>query len=211
VASEQSVAGKAFRRVLRNRHRDGPATPAAEAVVLASGNLGLIYLTADVERMTLETIDQRYPKLVPTLAEHAGIGFVLVRSAELGAVVIGRGGMRVLDTGAVDGADPLAPFGPSASWQVRRADAYPHCADLMVNSLWDAQTGEVAAFEHLVGSHGGLGGEQTHPFVLYPAELPAPPGPVRGAEELHGVLRGWLAVLGHEAFRSRAAPPAGRP
>jgi uncharacterized membrane protein YvlD (DUF360 family) len=209
VAAEQSVAGKVFRRALRNRRDEPAAAPVAEAVVLASGNLGLIYLTADVERMTLETIDRKYPKLVPTLAEHPGIGFVLVRSADLGAIVIGRDGMRVLDTGAVDGVDPLAPFGPSAAWQVQRADAYPHCADLMVNSLWDAQTAEVAAFEHLVGSHGGLGGGQTHPFVLYPAELPAPLEPIRGAEELHGVLRGWLAVLGHEAFRSRSAPPTG--
>jgi len=58
----------------------------------------------------------------------------------------------------------------------------------------------VAAFEHLVGSHGGLGGEQTHPFVLYPADLPDPPGLIQGADELHKVLRGWLAHLGHDAF-----------
>ncbi len=70
----------------------------------------------------------------------------------------------------------------------------------MVNSIWDPQTEEVAAFEHLVGSHGGLGGEQTHPFVLYPSELSPPPGPIRGAEELHRVLLGWLAELGHESF-----------
>ena len=70
----------------------------------------------------------------------------------------------------------------------------------MINSMWDPQTEEVAAFEHLVGSHGGLGGEQTHPFVLYPADLPDPPGPIQGADELHKVLCGWLAHLGHEAF-----------
>jgi hypothetical protein len=66
--------------------------------------------------------------------------------------------------------------------------------------MWDPQTEEVAAFEHLVGSHGGLGGEQTHPFVLYPSGLPAPVSPIRGADELHQVFRGWLAHLGHEAF-----------
>jgi hypothetical protein len=70
----------------------------------------------------------------------------------------------------------------------------------MVNSLWEPATGEVAAFEELVGSHGGLGGDQTHPFLLYPADLPAPAEHLLGAEEVHGQLRRWLAHLGHEAF-----------
>ena len=41
----------------------------------------------------------------------------------------------------------------------------------MVNSRYDETLEEVAAFEHQVGSHGGLGGPQTHPFVLHPADL----------------------------------------
>ena len=71
----------------------------------------------------------------------------------------------------------------------------------MVNSLWDAQTDEVAAFEELVGSHGGLGGDQTRPFLLYPADLPDPDGEIVGAEEVHQQLRRWLAHLGHPAYR----------
>ena len=41
-------------------------------------------------------------------------------------------------------------------------------------SLHDELTGEVAAFEELVGCHGGLGGPQTQPFVLYPSDLAMP-------------------------------------
>ena len=178
--------------------------------MLASGNLGLVYLTEQAGRMSLETIGKRYPDLVPTLAGHPGIGFVLVRSDELGPVVIGRDGLQALQTQMVRGADPLRPFGASARWQVLQTDSYPHCADIMVNSLWDPQLEEVAAFEHLVGSHGGLGGEQTHPFVLYPADLPAPDGPIRGADELHQVLRGWLAHLGHSAFAGQGPASDGR-
>ena len=117
-----------------------------------------------------------------------------------GSVVLGAGGELELATGVVRGDDPLAPFGEAARTQVSRTDAYPHCADLMVNSLWEPATGEVAAFEELVGSHGGLGGDQTHPFLLYPADLPAPAEHLVGAEEVHGQLRRWLAHLGHEAF-----------
>ena len=152
-------------------------------------------------------ISTRYPDLVPALTGHPGIGFVLVRSDELGPVVIGRDGFQALQTQDVSGKDPLRPFGASARWQVLQTDSYPHCADIMVNSMWDPQTEEVAAFEHLVGSHGGLGGEQTHPFVLYPSDLPAPAGPIRGADELHKVLRGWLAHLGHDAFAEHSPDP----
>jgi type I phosphodiesterase/nucleotide pyrophosphatase len=180
-----------------------PAGEQGEAVVLASGNLGLVYLTEQPGRMSLEEIGKRYPRLIPALIAHPGVGFILVRSGEDGPVVIGRDGLQVLQTQTVAGTDPLEPFGASGRWQVLQTDSYPHCADIMVNSMWDPQTEEVAAFEHLVGSHGGLGGEQTHPFVLYPAGLPAPAGPVRGADELHQVFRGWLAHLGHEAFAGR--------
>jgi hypothetical protein len=181
-----------------------------EALVLPSGNLGLVYLTADTERMSLERIGELYPELVPTLVDHPGIGFLLVRSADGEPIVFGRDGMLLPARGEVRGADPLASFGPSARRQVLRTHSFPHCADLMVNSLWDAQTEEVAAFEHLVGSHGGLGGEQTHPFVLFPADLPCPPQPVHGAEELHRVFRGWLAHLGHAAFAPGAQVPVSK-
>ena len=168
--------------------------------MLASGNLGLVYLTEQAGRLSLEEIGERYPRLIPALIAHPGVGFILVRSDEDGPVVIGRDGLQVLRTQTVVGTDPLEPFGASGRWQVLQTDSYPHCADIMVNSMWDPQTEEVAAFEHLVGSHGGLGGEQTHPFVLYPSGLPAPASPIRGADELHQVFRGWLACLGHEAF-----------
>ena len=53
----------------------------SEAVVLGSGNLGLIYLMDSPERLTLEEIRDRHPALLPALCEHPHVGFVLVRSA----------------------------------------------------------------------------------------------------------------------------------
>jgi hypothetical protein len=61
----------------------------------------------------------------------------------------------------------------------------------------------VAAFEELVGSHGGMGGEQSYPFVLAPSDWRWPQEPVVGAEAMHRYLRGWLADLGHDAYRER--------
>jgi hypothetical protein len=73
----------------------------------------------------------------------------------------------------------------------------------MVNASFDEQTQEIGAFEELVGSHGGLGGEQMHPFILFPSEFPWPDEPVVSAEHLHRVLVGWLEELGHGPAREQ--------
>jgi uncharacterized membrane protein YvlD (DUF360 family) len=223
IAAGPGLSGRAAGRATRGRQQgpdgdvvlgpeaDGPEADdvPAEVIVLASGNLGLVYLTHDTRRLTREQIDERYPDLIPTLLDHPGIGFLLVASESRGPLVLGAEGELELATGAVTGIDPLEPFGEHARTQVSWTDAYPHCADLMVNSVWDPQTGEVAAFEELVGSHGGLGGDQIHPFLLHPADLPPPEQHLLGAEAVHGQLRKWLAHLGHEAFIEAGAEEAG--
>lgn len=217
LAAGEGVAAQTLRRITQRRRtaegavllgpdQQEPAPPAQDAaVVLGSGSLGLVYLTAEPGRMSAEQIADRYPELLPTLVDHPGVGFLLVRSENQGPLVLGRKGARMLATGAVKGGDPLAGWGPSAARQVARTDSFPHCADIMVNAAWDPQTDDVAAFEGLVGSHGGLGGEQTRPFVLYPADLPAPVEPLHGAEAVHRLFVSWLAHLGHEAYASAPA------
>jgi uncharacterized membrane protein YvlD (DUF360 family) len=181
---------------------EGP--PAADGLpdlsVMASGNLGLISFPREPGRVTLERLEQLHPRLLPTLRDHPGIAFAMVRSERDGTLALGCGGIHHLDTGEVEGDDPLALFGPNAVQHLRRTDGFPHCPDVMVNSTYWVETGEVAAFEELVGSHGGMGGTQSHPFVLHPVDLAWPDGPVVGAEQVHRIMRGWLAALGHEGY-----------
>jgi hypothetical protein len=181
------------------RHQDSSETAvvAGTPVVLASGALGLISIPGDSHRLTREEIDARYPGLIDGLVTHPEIGFVLVRCDGGSSLVLGRQGSRDLDSGEVIGDDPLAPFGPEAVAQVREVDAYRTVADLMVNARYDPDLDEIAAFEHQVGSHGALGGAQTHPFVLHPTDLTEPEEPILGSPALHRVLKGWLADLGH--------------
>ena len=77
---------------------------------------------------------------------------------------------------------------------------------MLVMSAHDPLTGEVYAFEELVGSHGGLGGGQTRPFVFHPVELPYPDEPVVGAESLHRVLVSWVNPS-EEAVREVESQP----
>ncbi|HEY1595420.1 MAG TPA: phage holin family protein [Thermoleophilaceae bacterium] len=177
-----------------------------ELSVMASGCLGLISFPREAGRVPLEWIEENHPQLIRTLREHPGVGFLLVRSRERGPLVIGRAGTRELESGQVEGRDPLAGFGPNAALHVARTDSFPHCADIMVNSTYWADTDEVAAFEELVGSHGGMGGPQCHPFALAPVEFHLPEEPIVGAVAMHHVMRRWLADLGHDAYRSDEEP-----
>jgi len=80
-------------------------------------------------------------------------------------------------------------------------------ADIMVGSFYDPELEEACAFEELISFHGGLGGLQTQPFILYPTNLPAPAGPVIGAAAVHQLLVGWRHHLhGEQTAGSDAAP-----
>jgi len=179
-----------------------------EIVAMASGCLGLVYFPREPGRLTVERLGERYPRVLPALVAHPGIGFLLVRSEKHGAVVMGSGGTHYLDEERIEGDDPLAPFGPNAAAHVKRTDGFEHCADIMVNSTYWAETDEVAAFEELCGSHGGMGGEQAYPFALVPSGFELPQEMVVGAGEMHLWMRRWLAAAGQDAYL--AEQPAGR-
>ena len=192
--------GTTTRFTARMEEGSAPTPPVsaseADVVVCGSGNLGLIYCKAIEGRATLEQLAERYPNLVQGIVAHAGVAFVVVKSEQRGSMVIAKDGVRFLVTGEVDGVDPLAQFGPNALHQVQRMDSFPHAPDILVNSIYDPVTGEVASFEELVGSHGGFGGLQTRPFICYPARLEFDPRQIRDSNDINGVLRGWRTQLG---------------
>jgi uncharacterized membrane protein YvlD (DUF360 family) len=166
-----------------------------DVVVLGSGNLGLVYLMEERRRLTLEEIEARHPQLLPALREHPHVGWLLVRSSEHGAVALGARGAHYLADGRVEGEDPLAPFSPYASHHLLRTDGFAHVADIMVGSFYDPDLDEGCAFEELISFHGGIGGFQTRAFILHPAHLEVPPGPILGAASVHGILAGWRHQL----------------
>lgn len=175
--------------------------------MLASGNLGLISFPDLPGRASRERIERAHPALLPTLANHPGVGFLLVDG-----VVLGPAGVeaRLDEPGAAE--ELLARFGPGAAQAVRRTDTFPHVADVMVNSAYDPGTGAVHAFEEQIGSHGGLGGEQGHPFLMWPVELSdpvsGPGGELVGAEAVHEVLRRWLTEADGPQIPVPTPPPS---
>ncbi len=162
----------------------------ANIIVLASGNLGLIYFIEYKHRLSYEEIKYAFPKLVPGLVQHEGVGFVMVRSKEYGALAIGAEGIYYLDKDEVEGENPLKNFGENAADHLRRTDSFKYVPDILVNSTYEND--EVAAFEELIGSHGGLGGGQCRPFIMCPSKWDLGKEKIVGAEKLHDVLKNNL-------------------
>jgi hypothetical protein len=190
------------------RRRTAPEEQVAgeesDLVVLGSGNHGLVYVRGST-RLSLEDLSDRWPDLVPGVASHPDIGFVAALSDEHGPVVVGPDGYHRLRDGTVEGIDPLALFGRHAPGVLRRAVEMPEAPDLYVNSTVDTATLEVAAFEDLVGCHGGLGGWQDRGVLIAPADLVPAGTALTGADELHVLFVGLLERLGHRRGRGQDA------
>ena len=182
-------------RTRKHREEKGKNVADRQAVVLGSGNLGLVYLMEEPRRLTLEEIDERHPRLIQALREHPHVGWLLVPLEQHGPLALGARGTRYLADGRVEGEDPLAHFSPNAARHLLRTDGFAHVADIMVGSFYDPDLDEGCAFEELISFHGGLGGPQTRPFVLYPGELDPPAAPLVGAVAVHDLLSGWRRQL----------------
>jgi len=181
-----------------------------DVIVLASGNLGLVSFANIEGRATMETLASMYPGLVSGLVEHAGIGFVLVDSETFGPLAIGAHGIRYLADDRVDGEDPLIPFGPNTADHLRRTHSFDNAPDILLNSFYDPHADEGAAFEELIGFHGGLGGAQSEPFLLFPSTLELPDEPIVGAAAVHHIFKGWLADVAEDGATAPWTVPVPR-
>lgn len=75
-------------------------------------------------------------------------------------MVIGQRGIYYLDTDEIVGENPLKCFGENAAKHLKRQNSFENMPDILVNSFYDEKHDEVCAFEELIGSHGGLGGNR---------------------------------------------------
>jgi len=199
---DDTRTAKVLRRMFRSRMKNEVVEVATESedaqvarkkkvVVVGSGCAGLIYFTGVSDRMTYEQIQEAYPDLLIGLVKHPGIGFALVNSKENGPMVLGKEGVHFLSDNKVEGKDPLKPFGPNSARHLMRENGFSNCPDILVNTTYNPQNDELPGFENQVSHHGGLGGPQCHPFLLYPANLSVGNKPIVTAVSLHKILRGW--------------------
>ena len=173
----------------RNKEDEEKVLSDSEVIVLGSGNLALIYLTKWNHRLTYEEINEMYPELIDEIVNNEYVGFILVRSSQKGDMAIGKNGIYYLDNDEIDGKNPLEGFGDNISQHLKRNSSFKYTPDILVNSFYDAEKDEVCAFEELVGSHGGAGGSQSEPFILYPSDWNVPDEEIVGAENIYKILK----------------------
>lgn len=142
--------------------------------VMASGNLANVYFPFTRQKASLEEIETEYPSFLTNLIEHPGIGLVIVRSEDIPRAV-GKRGIRNLITGEITGHDPLIQYGDPEvrAEQLRYLADFPEGGDLIIFSSVFPD-GTVAAFEELIGSHGGMGGNQTDAFIFHQSDISIP-------------------------------------
>ena len=165
----------------------GELTAPVSITVCGSGNLGQIYFDLYPRRIKQNELDQAYPGLIKALVEHEGIGVVVVADETGVPIALGKNGQRNLHTNKVTGSDPLKMYGDPdhRAAQVRRVADFAHVGDIMVLSTVYPD-GTVAAMEELIGSHGGMGGEQTDAFLLHPNDMKVPA--TSNSADLFGIL-----------------------
>ena len=139
-----------------------------DIAVRNSGSLSHVYFDVTPQQMELSEVALLYPTLLDILIRHEGIGLVAGRDGEK-VVVVGKAGSLWLGpTGSrLEGNDPLAGL-PDPAWaadQLARLARFPHAGDLILLGAWNDQ--RVISFEEQAASHGGLGGPQNSPFIVY--------------------------------------------
>jgi len=158
-----------------------------DVIVRNSGSLAHVYFNVSPSPMNLSEIALIYPALLRALIEHEGIGWVVGR--EHGeTVIMGKEGTRTLGGGNdIQGQDPLAslPEPEYAAAQLRRLASFPHSGDLILLGTWNPREGILVSFEDQVASHGGLGGPQDYPFVMYPADVEMEAERISNSEDLY--------------------------
>ncbi len=171
----------------------------SDVAVRVSGPLAHVYFNVSDRRLNLSEIVLLYPTLLTRLIEHPGIGLVVCREGDE-TVMMGRYGTLTVhrdEQGAssldrLHGRNPLTGL-HDPHYQAAQVDfvaSFPHSGDLMLLGAWEND--RVVTFEDQIGTHGGLGGPQEKPFILYPAEADWPSDTLKNPCELYPIFARYL-------------------
>ena len=171
IARRLRAAGRARADAARPRAgaRGAPARCRGSrpgVVCVVSGHTAMVSFPDLPGRVSLEEIERHWPDLLPGAGRprRRRLPAGALRRVRPGRARPRRGctGWRPASSSARTRCCPTARTPPAL---VARVSAFPHCADVVINSRYDPDTDEASAFEPHVGSHGGLGGPQQLGFL----------------------------------------------
>ncbi|GEM_PF-3111755 len=163
-----------------------------DVVVTDVYSLGNIYFNFDKDHVNMPEIEKRYPQLLSFLTDHPGIGLVCGRNN--GNIVI-RGKEGELEVSpekriTTAGSSPLKEYGEEKVLvdQIINYMNIKGSGDVVIFGAYDKNRDEVIDFNKkysLVSLHGGLGGNQTKPFIIAKPEVPVNGSEITEATQLH--------------------------
>lgn len=169
-------------------------------------SMGNIYVKDTPGHVELDAFRSRYPGFVEKLLEHPGIGTIAARR-DGGVEIMGPGGTaRISLTGkllSLTGKDPLEAYADKDSTadklrlQLINYIGQEEAGDLVVFAPYaNGKTLDYNSKYTLMSEHGGIGGEQMHPFVLYdPSATPMKPEGMLDARGFYRALIGPVMKL----------------
>ncbi|MCK5504733.1 MAG: hypothetical protein KAJ10_06200 [Thermodesulfovibrionia bacterium] len=138
-----------------------------QVVISDSGPLSHLYFNFKTERIPTAEIETKYPALLPSLIEHPGIGLIIGRDEKGIAQIIKWD--KTLSEGDRDHLLALSREEKSG--------------DIILQGAFDGR--KIVNFEEQLSGHGGIGGEQNHPFFLIPPESSLGDKPIKGVQGLY--------------------------
>lgn len=167
--------------------RCGPGDAEREVLLAYSGGLANLYLLWRPNRLALEELDLLEPGFADACAGLPGVGFGLVRSAA-GDVILAGG--RRLPLAGSEARELLAAYDDPDLLvvQLEQLNSMRRAGDLILFAA--GLPPDQLNFEHQVGGHGSIGGDQALPFLMVKREWGISTRSVRTAADLHPLLHG---------------------
>ena len=175
--------------VVEHRGRDIPPRDDAtdgQIVITYSGGLGHLYFQTLSGKLDLSIINEKFPGLISKMAKHPGIEFVLVKDGKEDNLFSSQGRFNLSDKKATaflrkyDEPEIIKR-------QLQRLNSFETSGDLIIFGKW--LDGQQINFEHQVGGHGSIGGEQLHPFLLVKKEWKVDTSRVENSQDLYPILK----------------------
>jgi hypothetical protein len=184
------------------RESRGETYDEKEIVFTDAYSLGNIYFNFEKGRVSLDDVEKRYPQLLDFLTDHPGIG--LVCGTGNGKVII-RGKVGTLEVDGeknltLKGANPLTAYGDEKVLlnQILNYMSVKGSGDVVIFGAYDKDKDEVIDFNKkysLKSLHGGLGGDQTRPFIIAKPEVPVNGQEITEATQLHDLHQKYRKYL----------------
>jgi hypothetical protein len=191
LAPPAAKVARRIRELVEARLSDNNDEPLAwdhsreqDVVVKSSGSLAHVYFNIIERRMDLSEISAAFPSLVVKLLAHPGIWLVVAREGEEILIMDYDSILTFNSPGEqrLEGDHPLMRLvePEHAAEQIRRIASF--------EDSYEPSTDTVICFEHQWASHGGLGGPQDYPTIVYPKDIGWDLSQVHNATDLHALF-----------------------